>query len=72
MSRKGNCYDNAPVGSFFISLKNELTQHRHFQHHAEARHAIAEYIEVLYKRQRHHQALGSRSPEEFEQQVDGT
>jgi len=66
MSRKGNCYDNAPVESFFSSLKNELTRHRHFQHHAEARYAIAEYIEVFYNRQRLHQALGYRSPEEFE------
>ena len=72
MSRKGNCYDNAPVESFFSSLKNELTRHRHFQHHAEARYAIAEYIEVFYNRQRLHQALGYRSPEEFERQRAGT
>lgn len=68
MSRKGNCYDNAPVESFFSSLKNELTRHRHFQHHVEARYAIADYMEVFYNRQRLHQALGYRSPEEFEQQ----
>lgn len=67
MSRKGNCYDNAPVESFFSSLKNELTRHQCFQHHVEARYAIAEYIEVFYNRQRLHQALGYRSPEEFEQ-----
>ena len=67
MSRKGNCYDNAPVESFFSSLKNELVRHRRFQHQAEARYAIAEYIEVFYNRQRLHQALGYRSPEEFEQ-----
>ena len=72
MSRKGNCYDNAPVESFFSSLKNELTRHRCFQHHAEARYAIAEYIEVFYNRQRLHQALGYRSPEEFERQETGT
>lgn len=71
MSRKGNCYDNAPVESFFSSLKNELVHHRQFQHHAEARYAIAEYIEVFYNRQRLHQALGYRSPEEFEQQRGG-
>jgi putative transposase len=66
MSRKGNCYDNAPVESFFSSLKNELVHHRQFQNQAEARYAIAEYIEVFYNRQRLHQALGYRSPEEFE------
>lgn len=53
------------------SLKNELTRHRCFQHHAEARYAIAEYIEVFYNRRRLHQALGYRSPEEFEQQEAG-
>ena len=67
MSRKGNCYDNAPVESFFSSLKNELVRHREFQHQTEARYAIAEYIEVFYNCQRLHQALGYRSPEEFEQ-----
>jgi putative transposase len=72
MSRKGNCYDNAPVESFFSSLKNELVHHQCFAHHAEARYAIAEYIEVFYNRQRLHQALGYRSPVEFEQQGEGT
>lgn len=71
MSRKGNCYDNAPVESFFSSLKNELVRHRRFAHQAEARYAIAEYIEVFYNRQRLHQALGYRSPEEFERQESG-
>jgi putative transposase len=66
MSRKGNCYDNAPVESFFSSLKNELVRHRQFQNQAEARQAIVEYIERFYNRQRLHQALGYRSPEEFE------
>jgi transposase InsO family protein len=71
MSRKGNCYDNAPVESFFSSLKNELVRHRQFQTHVEARYAIAEYIVVFYNRQRLHQALGYRSPEEFERQGGG-
>jgi putative transposase len=66
MSRKGNCYDNAPVESFFSSLKNELVRHRRFQNQAEAQVAIVEYIEQFYNRQRLHQALGYRSPEEFE------
>lgn len=68
MSRKGNCYDNAPVESFFSSLKNELVHYRQFQNQAEAQLAIVEYIERFYNRQRLHQALGYRSPEEFEQQ----
>lgn len=66
MSRKGNCYDNAPVESFFSSLKNELVRHRQFQNQTEARQAIADYIEGFYNRERLHQALGYRSPEEFE------
>jgi putative transposase len=57
MSRKGNCYDNAPVESFFSSLKNEFVRHRRFEHHAETRYAIAEYIEVFYNRQRLNKAL---------------
>ena len=69
ISRKGNCYANAPVESFFSSLKNELVRHRQFQTQTEARYAIAEYIERFYNRQRLHQALGYRSPEEFEQQA---
>ena len=71
MSRKGNCYDNAPVESFFSSLKNEVVHYRQFQNQAEARYAIAEYVEVFYNRQGLHQALGYRSPEEFEQQGSG-
>jgi putative transposase len=71
MSRKGNCYDNAPVESFFSSLKNELVHHRQFQNQAEAQVAITDYIERFYNRQRLHQALGYRSPEEFEQQESG-
>ena len=55
--------------SFFSSLKNELVRHRQFVNQAEARYAIAEYIERFYNRQRLHQALDHRSPEEFEQQA---
>jgi len=71
MSRKGNCYDNAPVESFFSSLKNELVRHRKFQTQAEAQAAIEDYIDRFYNRQRLHQALGYRSPEEFERQESG-
>jgi len=71
MSRRGNCYDNAPVESFFSSLKNELVRHRQFQTQAEAQVAIEDYIARFYNRQRLHQALGYRSPEEFERQEGG-
>jgi putative transposase len=71
MSRKGNCYDNAPVESFFSALKNELVRHRQFQNQAEAQVAIEDYIDRFYNRQRLHQALGYRSPEEFERQESG-
>ena len=63
MSRKSNYYDNAPVESFFSSLKNELVRHRQFPNQAEAQSAIAEYIDGFYNSQRLHQALGYRSPE---------
>ena len=71
MSRKGNCYDNAPVESFFSSLKNELVRHRQFQNQAEAQMAIVDYIDRFYTQQRLHQALGYPSPEEFERQEGG-
>jgi putative transposase len=65
MSRKRNFYDNAPVKSFFSTLKNELVRHRQFVSQAEAQMAIEDYIARFYNRQRLHQALGYRSPEEF-------
>jgi putative transposase len=46
MSRKGNCYDNAPMESFWGSLKNELTHHQHYETHAHAKAAIQECIEI--------------------------
>jgi len=66
MSRRGNAYDNAPMESFFATLKSELVNHHHFQTRDQARRAIFEYIEVFYNRQRLHSALGYRSPVEFE------
>jgi transposase InsO family protein len=54
MSRKGNCFDNAPMESFWGSLKNELVHHRRFACRAEAQAAITEYIEIFYNRQRRH------------------
>ena len=66
MSRKGNCYDNAVVESFWSKLKNEMVYHHKFISHAQARAAIFDYIEVFYNRQRSHAAIGYLSPEAFE------
>ena len=66
MSRPGNAYDNAPMESFFATLKSELVHHRHFQTRDQAKQAIFEYIEVFYNRRRLHSALDYRSPVEFE------
>jgi len=66
MSRVGMPYDNAAAESFFSSLKNELTHHEQFATIDEARYKLFDYIEVFYNRQRKHQALGYRSPVEFE------
>jgi putative transposase len=66
MSRKGNCYDNAVVESFFSTLKNELVHEQRFPAHEEAQAAVFEFIEVFYNRQRLHQTLGYVSPMQFE------
>ena len=66
MSRKGNCYDNAVVESFFSTLKNELVQDRDYHTREEARLEVFEFIEVFYNRQRLHQSLGYVSPVQFE------
>ncbi len=65
MSRKGNCFDNAPVESFWGCLKQELVYQRRFQTRAEAQAAIQEYIEVFYNRMRRHSALGNVAPAIF-------
>jgi len=64
MSRRGNCLDNAPMESFFASLKTERIHEARFRTRAEARAAVFEYIEVFYNRQRLHSALGYRTPAE--------
>lgn len=66
MSRSGNVYDNAPMESFFASLKTELVHGRRFRTRQEARSAIFDYIETFYNRQRLHSSLGYLSPVQFE------
>jgi transposase InsO family protein len=66
MSRKGNCYDNAPMESFFGTFKTELTFHCDYATRNEARVDIFEYIEVFYNRKRRHSALGYKSPAKYE------
>lgn len=66
MSRKGDCYDNAVVESFFSNLKNELTWHRSFATRDEARRAIFDYIELFYNRERLHHTLDYVSPMQYE------
>jgi putative transposase len=66
MSRKGNCYDNACMESFWSTLKLELIYRRDFATRAQARTAIFDYIETFYNRQRAHSALGHLSPIDFE------
>ncbi len=68
MSRKGNCWDNAPMKSFFHTLKTELTHHEKYRSRKEARRSIFEYIEIFYNRQRLHSSLGYKTPAEFEQE----
>lgn len=66
MSRTGNCYDNAPMESFFSTLKGELVDGSNYQTRAEAKTSIFAYIEGFYNRHRLHSSLGYLSPEEFE------
>jgi putative transposase len=68
MSRKGNCYDNAAMESFWSTLKLELVYRRDFQTRAQAQSEIFDYIEVFYNRQRSHSALNYLSPLDFELQ----
>lgn len=69
MSRKGNCWDNAPMESFFHTLKVEWLHDQTFQTRAEARQAIFTFIEVWYNRQRLHSTLGYRSPAQYERLI---
>lgn len=68
MSRKGNCWDNAPMESFFATLKKELVHRRRYRTRAEARADIFAYIEMFYNQRRLHSRLGYISPADFERQ----
>ncbi|HCN2538762.1 TPA: IS3 family transposase, partial [Escherichia coli] len=69
MSRKGNCYDNAPMESFWGTLKNESLSHYRFNNRDEAISVIREYIEIFYNRQRRHSRLGNISPAAFRENI---
>lgn len=68
MSRKGNCWDNAPMESCWGSLKTELVHHRRFATREQAKREITEYIEIFYNRLRKQARLGHLSPAAFSQQ----
>ena len=66
MSRKGNCWDNAPMESWFASLKKEQVHLQHFKTRAQARSNIFDYIEVFYNKVRRHSKINNMSPADFE------
>jgi putative transposase len=67
MSRRGNCYDNAVMESFFSTVKSELRDR--FDCHGEAKMELFDYIEVFYNQRRRHSTLGQISPAAFERQA---
>jgi putative transposase len=67
MSRRGNCYDNAVMESFFSTLKSELGEH--FESCGHAKMELFDYIEVFYNQRRRHSTLGQISPAEFERRA---
>jgi len=68
MSRRGNCYDNAPMESFYKSFKMEEVYRQKYQTHEQATRGVADYIERFYNRTRLHSSLGYFSPVEYEMQ----
>lgn len=72
MSRRGNCYDNAAMESFFSSLKKERIKRRIYETREEGRSDVFDYIEVFYNRSRRHSSLGQLSPYEFERALCGS
>jgi len=69
MSRRGNCWDNAPLESFFATLKKEEVHREDYRTHAQAKASLFYYIEVFYNRKRRHSALGYLSPHDYEQSL---
>ena len=67
MSRKGDCWDNAAMESFFSTLKRELVHRESYATREEARRSLFEYIEVFYNRRRLHSTLGYLSPVQYEE-----
>ena len=67
MSRRGNCYDNAVMESFFSTVKRELGDQ--FASHGDARMELFDYIEVFYNQRRRHSTLGQTSPAAFERRA---
>lgn len=65
MSRKGNCWDNAPAESFFATLKKDLVYHEHYKTREEAEKSIFEYILVFYNQKRKNSTLGYTTPSEY-------
>ncbi len=70
MSRKGDCWDNAMMESFFGSLKTEWVYGKDYQSRKEAKNDLFKYIEMFYNRQRRHASLGYLSPAEFERRYE--
>jgi len=66
MSRKGDCWDNAPMESFFHSLKTELVMHCDYKTRDQARASLFDYMEVFYNRQRRHSTIHYEAPLAFE------
>lgn len=66
MSRKGDCWDNAPMESFFATLKTELIYGEQLKTQEEVKTRIFEYIEIFYNRERRHSSLGFKNPVDFE------
>ena len=71
MSRRGNCFDNAAMESFFSSLKKEKTRGKIYNTREELKAEIFDYIEVFYNRVRRHSYLNYLNPVQFEQQQFG-
>lgn len=66
MSKKGDCWDNAVIESFFSSLKMERTNRKRYRSRDEARSDVFDYIERFYNSRRRHSTLGQVSPDQFE------